>query len=135
MPEPAAAVNGRSLANATAVELSAGRARWRADLAVAAGGAGEDPTPHELLDSALAACTLLTLQLYARRKNYPLQACEVRVQRDESADTYRLQRQVTVTGTLDEAQRADLLRVANACPIHKALHKRFEIETTLQAGQ
>jgi putative redox protein len=134
MPEPVQAVQGRSLANATAVELSAGSARWRCDLAPSAGGAGNDPTPHELLDSAIAACTLLTLQLYAKRKNYPLHSCEVRVQRDESADTYRLQRQLTVAGPLDAAQRADLLRVANACPIHKALHKRFEIETTLDAG-
>ena len=134
MSEPAHAVHARPLAPATAVELSARSARWSGDLATTAGGAGHDPTPHELLDSALAACTLLTLQLYARRKNYLLQSCEVRVQREESADTYRMQRQVTVTGALDAAQRADLLRVANACPIHKALDKRFEIETTLGAG-
>ncbi|WP_255407587.1 MULTISPECIES: hypothetical protein [Luteimonas] len=36
-------------------------------------------------------------------------------------------------GALDAAQRQDLLRVANACPIHKALHKQFAIETTLDA--
>jgi putative redox protein len=124
-------VTGGSLPDVTAVQLAAGGARWRADLEVSLGGAGSDPSPHELLDSALAACTLLTLQLYAKRKQYPLTSCEVRIERDEGPDAYRLRRQVTVGGTLDAAQRADLLRVANACPIHKALHKRFEIETTL----
>src|SRR5437764_10890141 len=48
--------------------------------------------------------------LFRSRKNYLLQSCEVRVQREESADTYRMQRQVTVTGALDAAERADLDR-------------------------
>lgn len=132
MSEPVRSVAARALAGATAIELAAGTARWRSDLATTAGGAGDDPTPHELLDSALAACTLLTLQLYAKRKQYPLETCEVHVERDEGPEVYRLRRQVTLGGALDAAQRADLLRVANACPIHKALGKRFEIETTLE---
>jgi len=124
-------VTGSFLPDATAVQLAAGSARWRADLEVSLGGAGADPTPHELLDAALAACTLLTLRLYAQRRNIPLASCEVRIERDEGPEVYRMRRQVTVGGALDAAQRADLLRVANACPLHKALHKRFEIETTL----
>lgn len=131
MPEAAQTITARSQSDRTAVLIEAGQARWRADLASSIGGAGADPTPHELLDSALAACTLLTLQLYARRKQYPLAAAEVHVHRDESADVYRLERKVSLHGELDEAQRADLLRVANACPIHKALGKRFEVATTL----
>jgi putative redox protein len=113
------------------VLLTAGTASWRGDLAAASGGAGADPTPHELLDSTLAACTLLTLQLYAKRKQYELTGVEVRVRRDETSNVYKLERQVGLTGALDDAQKADLLRVANACPIHKALSKRFEVNTTL----
>lgn len=128
---PSPPVSGRSLAGSTAVELSAGQARWRADLLPAGGGAGNDPDPHALLDSALAACTLLTLQLYAKRKQYPLGEVTVNIARDEGSDVYRMQRSITLAGALDDQQRADLLRVANACPIHKALHKRFEIETSL----
>jgi putative redox protein len=124
-------VTARSLEGSTAVELSAGTARWRADLAVSAGGAGTDPTPHELLDAALAACTTLTIQLYAKRKQYPLGEVQVRIERDETAETYRMRRHVRVSGALTEQQRTDLLRVANACPIHKALGKKFEIETEL----
>jgi putative redox protein len=128
MTEP---VLARSLEGTTSVELGAGTVRWRADLDPAAGGAGSDPTPHQLLDSALAACTLLTLQLYAKRKQYPLTGARVSVERDEDRDDYRMKRKVTLEGALDDAQRADLLRVANACPIHKALGKRFQIETDL----
>jgi putative redox protein len=124
-------VLAHSLEGSTAVELGAGTARWRADLDPAVGGAGNDPTPHQLLDSALAACTLLTMQLYAKRKQYPLTGAQVSIERDEDRDDYRMKRKVTLEGALDDAQRADLLRVANACPIHKALGKRFQIDTAL----
>ncbi len=124
-------VTAASLSGSTAVELAAGTARWKADLEPALGGAGADPTPHQLLDSALAACTVLTLLLYARRKQYPLQGAQVRIEHQEGGGVYRMQRQVQLQGDLDEAQRADLLRVANACPTHKALQNRFEIPTAL----
>lgn len=128
-------VTGRSLAGSTGVQLASREARWHADLSPEAGGAGHDPDPHELLDSALAACTILTLQLYAKRKQYPLREVHVRIERDEGTEVYAMKRHVTVVGELSEQQRTDLLRVANACPIHKALHKRFEIATELEAGE
>jgi putative redox protein len=124
-------ITGRSVAGSTAVELAGGTAQWRADLSPAAGGAGRDPDPHDLLDSALVACTILTLQLYAKRKQYPLESVEVSLTHDEGGGSYRMNRKVAMTGALDAQQRADLLRVANACPIHKALQSRFEITTEL----
>jgi putative redox protein len=131
MSESSSPVQGRSIAGSTAVELSRDDARWRADLLPALGGAGQDPDPHQLLDSALVACTILTLQLYAKRKQYPLESVQVVLTHDEDNESYRMRRELTLGGTLSEAQRTDLLRVANACPIHKALHKRFEITTEL----
>ena len=124
-------IQAHTLAGSTAVVLEAGTARWGADLDVPAGGGGSEPTPHQLLDSALAACTLLTLQLYARRKQYPLTGAQVRVEHAEDTAVYRIARHIVLEGELAETQRADLLRVANACPIHKALGKRFEIDTQL----
>ena len=50
---------------------------------------------------------------------------------DEDDSTYRMERQVTLTGALSQQQKDDLMRVANACPLHKALHKKFEITTKL----
>ncbi len=77
------------------------------------------------------ACTILTMQIYAKRKQYPLESVEVSLTHDEAGGIYRMNRKLTVTGPLDEQQRADLLRVANVCPIHKALTSRFEIATEL----
>jgi len=55
----------------------------------------------------------------------------VRIEHVEDAAVYRMVRHVVLEGELTDAHRADLLRVANACPIHKALGKRFDIETQL----
>lgn len=115
--------------NDTACRLSSGSAEWAADIDVAAGGSGLKPSPHDLLDSALAACTTLTLQVYAKRRGYALDGVEVSIARDESAASYRMQRRIRLTGALDAAARADLMRVAEKCPIHKALGKQFVIET------
>jgi putative redox protein len=131
MSKSSAPVQGRSIAGSTAVELSLKDERWRADLSASQGGSGQDPDPHDLLDSSLVACTILTLQSYARRKQYPLEGVEVSLLHDEDDAVYRMDRQITLKGDLSQQQKDDLLRVANACQLHKALHKRFEITTQL----
>lgn len=130
MSKSSAPVQGRSVAGSTVVELSLKDARWRADLTQQLGGSGQDPDPHDLLDSALVACTILTMQLYARRKQYPLESVEVSLLHDEDDAAYRMDRKITMSGALSQQQKDDLLRVANACPLHKALHKKFEITTS-----
>lgn len=115
----------------TAVSLESNGAHWQADLDPESGGGGQLPDPHQLLDSALAACTTLTMQLYAKRKGYPLGDVEVKIERTEGGGVYRMHRLVNIGGALSEDQRKDLLRVANACPIHRSLTSKFEIETEL----
>ena len=98
---------------------------------------GEDlgPTPHEVYDSALGACKALTLVWYARRKQIPLEDVQVSVERDDSqerAGLYRLQVRLTLGGPLTDAQREELLRVADKCPVHKLMTQgRTEVSTTL----
>ena len=90
-------------------------------------------TPHDLYDASLAACKALTVMLYAQRKNMPVEDIEVLVDRDDSAERkgiYRLKTSLRVTGALDETQRAELLRVAAKCPVHKLMTEvKTEIET------
>lgn len=91
-------------------------------------------TPHDLYDASLAACKALTVMLYAQRKNMPVEDIEVLVDRDDSEErkgVYRLKTSLRVTGPLDEVQRAELLRVAAKCPVHKLM---TEVTTEIETG-
>ena len=117
----------------TICNLSNGEAHWYADLDHSAGGNPQYPSPHDLLDSALAACTVLTLQLYAKRKGYAVESIHASVTHEETSGRYAMKREVHVTGNLDSKILEDLLRVANKCPVHKSLSAEIVIDTTLSS--
>lgn len=111
-----------------------------ADEPVGVGGTNEGPSPYDLLAAGLAACTSMTLRMYAERKGWPMEAATVHVLHEKvhAADAGskggkldRFTREVTVEGTLDEAQRARLLEIAERCPVHRTLQSPVEIVTRL----
>ena len=95
---------------------------------------GEDlgADPHELLDAALAACTALTLTLYARRKRIELTSLEVEVDHEVHGDIYRMRRDIHIAGEISAEQRTRMLEIANKCPVHRALSGSFEIVSQLE---
>ncbi|CAM4286603.1 OsmC family protein [Kerstersia similis] len=96
---------------------------------------GEGPDPHDYFDTALGGCKAMTVLLYARRKGYPLDKVTVNVERDSSrerAGVYGLTVTLTLEGDLDDAQRQDLLTIADRCPIHKLMtQSEIEVSTRL----
>lgn len=101
------------------------------------GGEASGPEPHDLFDAAIGACKALTLMLYARQKGMPLEGLDVRVNRDDSEErqgVYRLAVQLDLHGPLDEAQRQQLLRIADKCPVHK-LVTSSEVQITTQLDE
>ncbi|GAC1628260.1 MAG: OsmC family protein [Nevskia sp.] len=111
--------------------ITAGRNSYFADVAEALGGDDAGPDPHELLDSALAACTALTVTMVARRRQIPMDDLKVEITHVEADGVYRLTRRLEFVGALSEEQKTYLLGIANKCPIHKALTGRFEIATSV----
>ena len=106
------------------------------EIAVDTGGEHDaGPTPHDLYDSALAACKALTVLVYAQHKGIPVEEIEVVVNRDDSQERqglYKLDTALHVTGALSEEQKAALLRVAGKCPLHRLMTEvKTEIETRL----
>lgn len=101
----------------------------------AEGGEATGPSPHDLYDAALGACKALTVMWYANKRQMPVQDVAVAVTRDDSderAGTYRLRVDLTLAGPLDEGQRAELLRVAEKCPVHKLMTQvQTVVETRL----
>jgi putative redox protein len=105
------------------------------DLSVEGGGEGSGPSPHDLYDAALGACTALTVLWYAKRKNIPVEGIEVSVDRDASQERtgiYRLSAALMLTGDLSDRQRQELLHAAEKCPVHKLMTEvTTEIVVTL----
>lgn len=105
------------------------------------GGAGLGPSPYDFLSTALAACTSMTLQMYARHKRLDLRAATTRVRHGkihaadcEECETKegridQLQREIELTGELDGATRNRLLEIADRCPVHKTLKGEIRIVT------
>lgn len=93
------------------------------------GGEDTGPSPHDLLAASLGACTAMTVVLYARRKEWPLQDVQVRIEHGQEGDAYQLRRHIHYVGDLDDTQRARLTEIANKCPIHKVLSGEIRIVT------
>jgi putative redox protein len=99
---------------------------------VTPGLGGDDAgfNPHELLEAALAACTVMTLDMYAQRKGIALKS-EVEVKSVTQGGATRFTRQLKLTGDLTPEQRLRLVEIANACPIHKILKGQLSVDTHL----
>jgi putative redox protein len=100
----------------------------RSDEPLESGGNDSGPSPHELLLTALGACTAITLRLYARRKGWPLKNAHVQVAAERLAGVFRIRETITLEGDLDAGQRARLMEIAGRCPVHRTLTGTVEID-------
>ena len=103
------------------------------DEPVAMGGEDAGPDPYTLLLAALGTCISMTVTLYARRKQWPLEGVTVRLQQNRvhskdckecqqiDGHIHRIERSVSFTGPLSEEQRTRLHEIAQKCPVHKTL--------------
>lgn len=97
------------------------------------GGKNLGLNPTELLASALASCTVITLRMYINRKQWNVSEINVKIdfERDSERSVSVFTRKIEVIGEVDETQRQRLETIANSCPIHKTLTHAIEIKTTL----
>lgn len=93
------------------------------------GGQDSGAEPHDLLAAALAACTIVTVTMVARRKALPLEDVRVQVEHGQRDGAYEFKRRIEFVGGLNDDERARLLDIANKCPVHKTLSGTIRIET------
>ncbi len=111
--------------------LDVGSDHFVSDIEQEKGGNSSGPSPHEYLAAALAACTGMTLKMYAGRKSWDLQDAVVKVDIERIDEVEIFKRSIELLGNLDTEQRERLLEIANKCPVHKALAGKIEINTNL----
>ena len=112
-------------------KLSVGDLHFLSDAEVSKGGSNTGPSPHEYLGAALAACTSMTLKMYAGRKAMPLENAIVTVDIERVDDIETLSRDIQLIGNLSVEEKERLIEIANKCPIHKALAGQIQIKTQL----
>lgn len=124
-------------------EILVGPHRLLGDEPVAFGGTDTGPTPYDFLLTALGSCTSMTIAMYARRKQWPLEAVTVTLRHSrihaadcESCETKegrldRIDGEIALVGPLQQEQRTRLLEIAVKCPVHRTLTSEIDIRTVL----
>ncbi|MEM9705080.1 MAG: alpha/beta fold hydrolase [Pseudomonadota bacterium] len=105
------------------------------DGAPADGGNGLGPNPSRTVEGALAACSAMTMRLYADRKGWRLSGARVQVRRAPGEDSHvasRLEKSIVLEGDLDDGQRSRLFEIAGKCPVHRMLSEPVEIISSLE---
>ena len=114
-----------------------------ADEPASIGGDDFGPSPYDYLSAGLAACTVMTLKMYAQRKKWDLQEVfvyishskkhsdELELDLEKSGYLDHLSKKLKFVGNLDEKQKTRLKEIASKCPVHKTLQSEVIIETEL----
>ena len=122
-------------------DVVSGKHHLRADEPVNAGGTDAGPDPYDYLLTALGVCTSMTIGLYARRRQMPLENiivslwhsrihakdCEECETKEGMLD--RIDMSIELTGALTPDQRAKLMEIAGKCPVHHTLTSEINIRT------
>ena len=127
--------------------ISAGRHRLLADEPVSVGGLDSGPNPYDYLAAALAACTSMTLRVYAEHKQLALGRADGRCPARQGTAEHcrdcgeavegrtgqidRFERTIRVEGGVDAVTAGKLIEIAEKCPVHRTLEAQSVVATSV----
>lgn len=111
--------------------ITTGHHRLKADEGSDLGGKDAGPAPYDILVSALGACTVITLRMYAERKQWPVEAVHADVHFVREGDNQRIDRRLRIEGNVDQEQKKRMAEIAERTPVTLTLKRGLEIRTTL----
>jgi len=109
------------------VELSNGRNLVFSDTRKEGKGGDEGMRPHELLESALAACVCISLDMAAEREGVALPETSVEVSIDRLDNETAFNVSLRFAEALSTAQEEFVRGVVRACPVARTLGKPIQI--------
>jgi putative redox protein len=122
-------------------DICVGPHAFQADESNENGGKDAGADPHELLLAALGSCASTTVQMYADRKQWPVDTVQVALSyvttpQDSGANVIKevvagVEMAISFSGDLSNAQKARLLEIAERCPVHRILMSQLKIHTML----
>ncbi len=114
-----------------ATSIATGHHALAADEGPDLGGKDAGPAPYDLLTSALGACTVITLRMYAERKQWPVTAVHADIHFVRQDKVESIDRTLRIEGALDEEQKKRMADIAERTPVTLTLKRSMEIRTKL----
>jgi putative redox protein len=102
-----------------------------ADEPVKADGTDTGMNPFSLLLASLASCTVITLRMYINRKMWPIDEIKADIEMFKTTSGTQIETKLSFKGEISDEQRDRLLKIADACPVHKILVGSISINTTI----
>lgn len=124
--------------------MTAGPHELIADEPEDVGGKDEGPDPYDYLLMALGSCSVITMKMYANRKEWPVEDIYIEMRHnkthaedcedcdDPKARIDKIEKDIIVEGDLSEEQLERLLEISKKCPVHKTLLSDVEIVSTVE---
>lgn len=122
--------------------MTAGNHELISDEPERAGGEDLGPDPYDYLLMSLGSCTVITLRMYADRKEWPMEDIyvEMRHHKDHAEDCEdcddpkaridKIEKEIIIRGDLTDEQIDRLLEISKKCPVHRTLLNDVEIHST-----